>query len=107
MSYGSRAGLMVALGVAAIAVWALAQDAGAAPTCTLYWTGATSTTWTNSANWSATDGGPTASRLPGVSDYLCMSTAPVRASAVLSACASLTVSGTGNMRRGSAAIFWA
>lgn len=62
-----------------------ADRAAADPTCTIYWTGAASELWQSGANWSATDGGPAAQRVPGPSDFACMSTSPVEQSVVASA----------------------
>ncbi len=69
----------LACGVAAW--WATSLLGGAAsatPTCTIYWTGATSSVWTNTANWSLTDGGSSAGQVPGSTDFVCMSSAPAR-----------------------------
>ena len=55
----------------------------AAPTCTIYWTGASGTAWNIGSDWSLTDGGPKAGRLPTGADYVCMSTAPVNQSVTL------------------------
>ena len=54
-------------------------SAGATPTCSIYWTGKSSTAWETKANWSFTDGGAAATRTPNSTDYVCMSTAPTTA----------------------------
>ena len=59
------------------------SPASATPTCTIYWTGASGTAWYNGSDWSFTDGGPKAGRVPTGTDYVCMSTAPVNQSATL------------------------
>ena len=72
--------MLVVLG--AILGWlALAEGeaASAAPgTCSIYSTGASSISWSAAANWSLTDNGPNAGRLPNSTDVICMSTAPTR-----------------------------
>ncbi len=77
---GRAAGLLAALGMLGLtlllqAAWP--SPSAAAVTCTRYWTGATSSAWENSANWSATDGGSSAS-VPTATDVACMSTSPTR-----------------------------
>ncbi|MBK6886776.1 MAG: hypothetical protein IPH03_10275 [Tetrasphaera sp.] len=76
----------VVLGLGGLLLWA--QQA-AATTCNIYWTGATSTNWTTASNWSLTDGGPSAGRLPTASEFACMSTAPVRDDIVLTSSRSI------------------
>jgi hypothetical protein len=79
--------------VAAVVVGAFAPAvSSASPTCTIYWTGTTSTEWSTPTNWSLTNGGGSAGRVPGSSDYVCMSTSPARASAVL-ASGAVTIGG--------------
>ncbi len=75
-------GACAAMACAALAV-SIGQFATAASTCSIYWTGRASAEWSATSNWSASDGGQSASRLPGRSDYVCMSSAPVRATASL------------------------
>jgi len=67
-------------------VFGLASSASASGlSCSIYWTGATSNAWSALGNWSFTDGGAAASRIPNATDYVCMSTAPTRSSATLGA----------------------
>ena len=74
----------LALGVgAALTAWHVSLSA-AAPTCTIFWTGATSSDWSTASNWSLTDGGPGAGTTPASTDYVCMSTAPTTAAVTLS-----------------------
>src|SRR6476620_7090014 len=55
-------------GLAAVA----APPAEAAPgTCTIFWKGTSSTAWETAANWSLTDGGANAGRLPNATDVVC------------------------------------
>jgi RHS repeat-associated protein len=75
--------LAMAACVAGIGIW-LGQSASAAGTCSIYWTGRASSNWSATANWSSSDGGQSAGRLPGRSDYVCMSSAPSRATVSLS-----------------------
>ncbi|MCW2494321.1 hypothetical protein, partial [Jatrophihabitans sp.] len=83
-----RWALPASIGLAAGA-WALfsifASSASATPTCTIYWTGHTSTAWSTSSNWSLSDGGSSAGGTPGATDYVCMSTAPTRSAVVYGA----------------------
>src|SRR3954468_23743372 len=77
------AGLLTAVGLGAATAYALMIAGGgaadAAGTCTIYWTGATNATWSSTVtNWSLTDGGGSAGRVPTTTDFVCMSTAPVR-----------------------------
>jgi hypothetical protein len=53
-----------------------ARPAAAALSCTIYWTGATSGSWSDGTNWSLTDGGPAANRVPSSTDVVCMSSSP-------------------------------
>ena len=55
-----------------------------AAACSLYWTGAVSSAWENTGNWSSTDGGSSAGRLPSSSDVVCFSTSPVTSDVTLS-----------------------
>jgi RHS repeat-associated protein len=73
---------------AALVIW-VSQAASAASTCSIYWTGRASSSWSATANWSSSDGGPSAGRLPGRSDYVCMSSAPTRATASLTSTAAI------------------
>jgi hypothetical protein len=62
----------------------VAPPAQAAPgTCTIFWKGTTSTAWETATNWSLTDGGPNAGRLPNATDVVCKSTAPTRTDVVI------------------------
>jgi RHS repeat-associated protein len=56
-----------------------ATEVEAAPTCSIYWTGQTSQDWGTTSNWSLSNGGTSTNRLPGRSDYVCMSTKPQQA----------------------------
>ena len=67
---------------AVLGVW-ISQFASAASTCSIYWTGRASSDWSTTANWSSSDGGQSAGRLPGRSDYVCISSAPSRTSVSL------------------------
>ena len=77
-----RRGLFGGLGIlVAIAVaLAFAGSSAATATCTIYWTGATSSAWATASNWSLTDGGGSAGRIPAATDFVCMSTSPTTAS---------------------------
>lgn len=55
--------------------------AAAAGSCTLFWTGATDTTWSLAANWSTNTAGTGSVRTPVSSDVVCVATAPLRATA--------------------------
>ncbi len=56
-----------------------ASTASAVPgTCNIYWTGATNNSWATSSNWSLSDGGASAGRLPTATEFVCMSTGPIR-----------------------------
>ena len=103
--------LPLALVAAALAV--VAPPAQAAPgTCTIFWKGTTSTAWETATNWSLTDGGPNAGRLPNATDVVCKSTAPTRTDVVIATArtvagmnfgtGSLTLAG-GNLTVGSVA----
>jgi hypothetical protein len=61
--------------------------------CTIYWTGATSTDWNTATNWSLTNNGPGAGRVPKSSDFVCMSTAAAHTAVVLSSSTTSTVGG--------------
>jgi hypothetical protein len=71
--------------VAAVVAGVLAASGSAALTCTIYWTGATSGTWdgTTTSNWSLTDGGADAGRVPLSTDVVCMSTSPTNSAVTL------------------------
>ena len=58
--------------------------------CTLYWTGASSSAWSTSGNWSLTNGGASAGRTPTTTDTLCFSTAPTTSNVTLSSAATVT-----------------
>ena len=73
----------LALIVAVLAVVAPAAEA-APGTCTIFWKGTSSTAWETAANWSLTDGGANAGRLPNATDVVCKSTAPTRTDVVIS-----------------------
>ena len=96
---GCRTGVLAALAIVACCVSAPpALGFARVPTsppasCTIFWTGATSTDWSTMTNWSLTNGGGSAGRLPGASDFVCMSTAPTTASAVLAGGKSATIAG--------------
>ena len=57
--------------------------------CTLYWTGATSSAWETASNWSSTDGGSSAGRIPNSTDTVCFSTSPVTSTVTLSSPATI------------------
>ncbi len=77
--------------ISVVASSEVASATDAVPTCTLYWTGAVNSAWENAGNWSLTNNGPTASRVPTISDELCFSTSPGTASVTLSS--SSTIAG--------------
>ena len=86
LGYGGivAAALFVGGGSLAVAASAfLGSPASASPTCTIYWTGHTSTAWGIKTNWSLTNGGPAASRLPATTDFVCMSTSPTTSTVLL------------------------
>ena len=89
--------LVVAVGGA---VLLLSSEAGASATCSIYWTGVVSSDWATAGNWSNSDGGASAGRLPGSSDFVCMSTAPKGSSVDLAAGESATIDGTNFATRG-------
>jgi RHS repeat-associated protein len=93
---GTRRWLIIPLFVVGTAIggwlWQ-AADASATPTCSIYWTGATSQDWATTGNWSLTNGGPAASRLPERTDYVCMSSAPAKSTVDLNSGESETVAG--------------
>ena len=66
--------------------------AAAGPTCTIYWTGKTSGNWATSTNWSLTNGGASAGRVPKNTDFVCMSTTPTTSTVTL-ASGTVTVAG--------------
>lgn len=70
------------LGVGAIAVGLAGLlapvQAAAAGSCSVYWTGAVSSSWTSSANWSLSFDGGGPGRVPLNTDYVCMAAAPTR-----------------------------
>ncbi|MEA2493090.1 MAG: hypothetical protein QOJ29_1001, partial [Thermoleophilaceae bacterium] len=71
--------LAAVLAVTAVAAAGLLIPASgsAVPTCTIYWTGASSDNWSTMANWAFNAAGTTAAtRTPVASDYVCMSTTP-------------------------------
>src|SRR5665213_796810 len=70
-------GLLVAGGAFLLAFGS--PSASAAPTCSIYWTGAKSGAWATAGNWSLTNGGASAGRTPAATDYVCMSTSPTTA----------------------------
>ena len=82
-------GTCAALICAALTAAWVDQRAAAAGTCSIYWTGRFSSEWGATSNWSASDGGQSAGRLPGMSDYVCMSSAPLRATANLKGTATI------------------
>ena len=89
-----RIRVLAALAVAATAIAAFgAGTADASPTCTIYWTGKTSTAWGTATNWSLIDGGGSAGHAPGVSDYVCMSTSPTNATPTIPSTGNVTVAG--------------
>jgi RHS repeat-associated protein len=73
---------------AALAAWS-GGLASAASTCSIYWTGRVSSSWSANGNWSATNNGSSANRLPGRSDYVCMSSAPTRSTVTLTSSAAI------------------
>jgi len=75
------------LGVAG--AWLASDSWGSTPSCSIYWTGHTSTAWGTARNWSLTDGGGSAGRLPGRSDYVCMSASPSQSTAILTTAATV------------------
>jgi fibronectin-binding autotransporter adhesin len=79
--------IAIAAGGAAAVLIALSSAVSATTTCTIYWTGATSTNWGTTSNWSLTDGGASAGGVPTTSDYVCMSSAPKRANVVATSAA--------------------
>ena len=58
-----------------VLAWHVA-NASATPTCTIYWTGQTTNDWGTTNNWSLSNGGTATNRLPGRTDFVCMSTSP-------------------------------
>src|SRR4051794_3228101 len=87
---GRRRWLLAVAGSIGVAAFALNATGGAAaPTCSLYWTGAAGSDWAQAFNWAYTDGGPSGARVPNSSDYVCMSTAPVSAAALVNGAASV------------------
>lgn len=94
-SFGSRwraAALLALVSAAGLTLW-MGQSAAASATCSIYWTGRASTDWSATANWSASDGGSSAARLPSDSDFVCMSSVPSRATVVLNSGRSASVAG--------------
>jgi hypothetical protein len=73
-------GAFALAGVAA-AVALMQSNSAAQAGCTFFWTGAVGPSWGSPGNWSRTDGGPSAMRMPGPSDVVCMSTAPATTAA--------------------------
>ncbi len=67
----------LAAGVVAAALFQ-ATPAGAAGSCTVYWTGAASTSWTTTTNWSPSPDGAGTGRIPLSTDVACVAAAPVR-----------------------------
>jgi len=67
--------------------------AAAGSTCTIYWTGETSTNWSTNSNWSLTDGGVSAGRVPSSSDYVCMSTSASNIAVDLNSSTTSTIAG--------------
>ena len=67
----------VAAGAVAAAVLQ-ATPAGAAGSCTVYWTGATSTNWTTTTNWAPSPDGTGPGRIPLSTDVACVAAAPAR-----------------------------
>lgn len=66
-----------------LALWSLAAPATAGPTgCSVYWTGASSTSWTVDANWSTDAGGVAPGHIPLPSERACLATTPIRAGVV-------------------------
>ncbi len=105
--------LLLPLAIVAAALSAVAPPANAAVgTCTIFWKGTTSTAWETGTNWSLTDGGANAGRLPAAGDVVCKSTAPTRTDVVIASArtvagmnfgtGSVTLSG-GNLTVGSVA----
>jgi len=71
----------VLAGAALALLWtgATADPATAnAGTCSVFWTGATDTSWTVPTNWAATAAGTGTGRVPLGTDMACMATAPAR-----------------------------
>jgi hypothetical protein len=83
--------VLVGLFTAGFAVFANAGSASA--TCTIYWTGKTSTDWGTKANWSLTNGGSAASRTPNSTDFVCMSTNAANTAVDLSSSTTATIDG--------------
>ena len=77
--------------VGSIAASEVVSATGGPASCTLYFTGAASSTWESASNWSATDGGSTAGRIPNSSDTVCFSSSPSTSDVTLSS--SATVAG--------------
>ncbi len=62
---------LLPLAIVAGALAAVAPPADAAVgTCTIFWKGTTSTAWETGTNWSLTDGGANAGRLPNTADVV-------------------------------------
>jgi hypothetical protein len=97
----SCAGLLGAAAVCAsfvVAVAMLMSLAAAARAdtspCTIYWTDqAGDGLWDHAGNWSLTDGGPSAGRVPGASDFVCVSTAPSTSASYSIAFSNFTIAG--------------
>lgn len=70
--------VVVALALALAGLLSPTPTASAATPCSVFWTGTTSTSWTLSSNWSLSEGGQSAGRIPLSTDVVCLATAPVR-----------------------------
>ena len=78
-----------AVGSSASAVTNVIVPTGVGASCSLYWTGAVSSSWDVAGNWSATDNGSSAGRTPTSTDVLCFSSAPTTSDVVLSSSATV------------------
>ena len=96
--------VLAALAVVATAIATFGVGtADASPTCTIYWTGKTSTGWGTATNWSLINGGGSAGHVPGVSDYVCMSTSASNIAVDLKSSTTTTIAGISWPRTGTLA----
>ncbi len=77
------------VGSSTAAVTNVIVPAGVGASCSLYWTGAANSNWSDAGNWSASNNGTSAGRVPTSSDVVCFSSAPATSSVVLSSSATV------------------
>ncbi len=101
-SHGWRRVLAVTatLGLAGLLAPIQADAAGTTGSCSVYWTGATSSSWTLASNWSLSAGGQSTGRIPLSTDYVCLATGPARV-AVSYVSLGRTIAGLDFSRQGS------